>query len=154
MDVQNKLQAFMAQYTGVSNVGNTPQNKGQCVGLVEVWLDQFSLPHIWGNATDLPTNASTNTYTIVNNTPTNSPSIGDIFVFHKPYGALVENGQTIYYGHTGIVVKADVNSVTLFEQNDSIGSAPKIKTYSYTTDCQWIHPNIFTATTNVTVTDQ
>ena len=57
MDITSKLQSFIAQYTGIANVGDTPQNKGQCVGLIEVWLDLFNLNHIWGNAADLLSNA-------------------------------------------------------------------------------------------------
>lgn len=145
MDITQKLQSFIAQYTGVLT-GDTPQNQGQCVGLIEKWLDSFNLSHIWGNAADLLSNADPSVYTVVHNTPTNSPSPGDIFVFGSSYGGGL--------GHTGIVTSADVNTITLFEQNDPLGSPPQLKTYTYTGAIGWIHPNIFTPTTNQTVTDQ
>lgn len=154
MNPQQQLQTFEAQYTGVANVGDTPQNLGQCVGLIEKWLDVFNLPHIWGNAIDLPANAPAANYTVINNTPTGSPSPGDVFVLKEPYGATLQNGQTVYLGHCGVVIVADLNQVTMFEANDPLGAAPQIKSYSYTNDCQWIHPNIFSPTVTQTVTDQ
>lgn len=147
MNPQAQLQSFIAQYTGVANVGDTSENTGQCVGLVEKWLDVFQLPHIWGNAKDLLTNADTGVYTTIANTATNSPGVGDIFVFGTLYGGGM--------GHCGIVTQADVNTVTLFEQNDPTGSAPQIKQYPYLPGAVgWVHPNVFTATSSPTVTDQ
>ncbi len=145
MDVTSRLQSFIAQYTGVIT-GDTPPNIGQCVGLSEKWLDVFNLPHIWGNAKDLLTNATDPSYTVIKNSPTNSPAPGDIFVFDDSFGG--------GFGHTGIVTSADVNTVTLFEQNDTLGNAPQLKTYTYNGALGWIHPNIFTPTTNQTMTDQ
>ena len=50
------LLAFLQQYLGRANTGDTPENAGQCVGLVEVWIDVNKHPHIFGNAADLLVN--------------------------------------------------------------------------------------------------
>lgn len=130
------LVEFIKQYYDVPNTGDTPQNQGQCVGLVEQWIDSLSLPHVWGNAKDLLANADPNSYDVIYNTPDGIPSFGDIFVFGSNYGGGV--------GHTGIVVAASANIVSLFEQNDGInGGTPQFKTYTYgsTNDALgWLHP--------------
>lgn len=131
------LVEFIKQYYDVPNTGDTPQNQGQCVGLVEQWIDSLSLPHVWGNAKDLLANADPNSYDIVYNTPDGVPSYGDIFCFGSNYGGGV--------GHTGIVVAASQNIVTLFEQNDGLnGGTPQFKTYTYGTSendaLGWLHP--------------
>jgi surface antigen len=141
------LQDFIAQYNGKTGIGDTDQNKGQCVGLVEVWIDNLGLPHIWGNAIDLLANADKTAYTVVKNTPTNSPTPGDIVV--------LDMGT---YGHTAIVVKADVNTLTLFEQNDHDANDPtgacQIKNYTYELlqHTGWIHPNTLPGTETIPIT--
>lgn len=127
------LTEFIKQYFNVPNTGDTPQNLGQCVGLVEKWIDSLSLPHVWGNAADLLANADPNSYDIIQNTPDGVPTPGDIFCFGASYGGGV--------GHTGIVVAADTNIVSLFEQNDGInGGTPQFKTYTYDGALGWLHP--------------
>ena len=44
------LQDFINKYNGKGDVGNTPENKGECVGLVMVWIGDQGLPNIWCNA--------------------------------------------------------------------------------------------------------
>lgn len=126
------LQDFIAKYTGVANVGDTPENQGECVGLIEKWTDNLGLPHTWGNAKDLLADADSNFFDIIYNTPTGVPGAGDIFTFNGNYGA----GN----GHTGIVVSATTTSVELFEQNDPDGSYPHLKTYTYNDSIGWLHP--------------
>lgn len=143
------LQDFIAQYTGQTGIGDTPENMGQCVGLVEKWIDNLGLVHVWGNAINLLDNADKTAYTVVLNTPTNSPSQGDIAVLGLPYGAYIDNGQQKYAGHTGIVVKADINTLTLFEQNDP--GACTQKEYTYAHVLGWLHPMVLPATETVAV---
>ncbi len=129
------LNDFINTYTGKPNVGNTPENIGQCVGLVEVWDDNLGEPHIWGNAKDLCANAQGDgDFVVIYNTPAGVPGVGDIFCFDGTYGGGA--------GHTGIVTAATTSSVTLFEQNDPEGSTPHIKTYTYNHSIGWIHPKI------------
>lgn len=136
------LPQFVTNLTGQINIGNTPENKGQCVGLEAVWCDNLGLPHIWGNAIQLLDNADKSAYTVVMNTPTNAPSQGDIVVF-KP-------------NHTAIVVKADVNTLTVFEQNDHDANDPsgacQVKDYTYENVVGWLHPNNLPGTETVPVT--
>src|SRR5664279_2756913 len=75
------LSLFMGAETGKAGAGDTTANKGQCVGLVEKWADLLKLPHIWGNAADLLSNADKSAYGRITNTPTNYPSPGDIVVW-------------------------------------------------------------------------
>jgi len=128
------LTDFINKYTGQANVGDTPQNKGQCVGLIEIWLDNLSIndPHLWGNAKDLLNNADPFKFDIIINTPQNVPEAGDIIVWNSNLG----NGN----GHTGIFCSGNVNNFNCFEQNDPIGSTPHAKTYDYKNVIGWLHP--------------
>lgn len=129
------LSDFMVEYTGVANVGDTAENTGECVGLVESYLDELGTDyHIWGNAKDLIVNASPLVYDITTNGPFNYPEPGDIVCFDGYYG----NGN----GHTGIAVSATENSMVLFEQNDPEGSTPHLEVYNYDHCIGWIHPKI------------
>lgn len=132
------LVAFIAQYQGANGVGDTPQNDGQCVGIVELWLDMLSQPHIWGNACDLGTYAASypNNYVVIQNGPTNFPVPGDIIVLPAGWG-----GSSV--GHCGIVTAADPNTFTMFEQNDRIGGGDgrcRLWHFSqYYAGMSWIH---------------
>lgn len=123
---------LMLDYTAETNVGDTAGNRGQCVGLIEVWLDSLGLPHIWGNAKDLLANADPRHYGVIENGPTNYPSVGDIAVWGSMWG----NGN----GHCGVVVAGDVNRMLVFEQNDPDGSPPHEAYYSYFGVKGWLHP--------------
>ena len=54
----SNLAAFISQYLGKANTGDTSGNLGQCVGLIEKWLDANGMPSIPGNAVDLLANAN------------------------------------------------------------------------------------------------
>ena len=110
------LATFISQYLGKANTGDTPQNRGQCVGLIEAWLDANGKPHIWGNAADLIANADPKVYKKVTNIPTNNPPPGAIVCWNSTWGGGA--------GHTAIVVASNVNLLVVFEQNDPDGSAP------------------------------
>ena len=128
------LQEFINKYLGQSNVGNTPENRGQCVGLVSVWMDNFSIPHDWGNAKDLLVNANPDFFDIIKNDPNDLsqfPVPGDTVVFDGNLGG--------GFGHTGICVTADGNVINLFQQNDPIGSTPHQKSYGYSHVLGWLH---------------
>lgn len=130
--VPARLAAFIKHYVGQQGVGDTPINRGQCVGLVEQWIDANGLPHVWGNAKDLLAYAPLASYKVVRNTPTNYPEPGDIVCWGDTWGG--------GYGHTGICVTAVVMEMTVFEQNDPEGSSPHIKVYSYSGVLGWLHP--------------
>ncbi|MDQ0672926.1 hypothetical protein QFZ36_000487 [Pseudarthrobacter siccitolerans] len=112
------LQGFIYRYTGVAGVGNTPENKGECVGLVQVWDELRGLPHTWGHAKDLLNNADLNAFDVFLNNPTNYPLPGDVLCFNGRWGG--------GFGHTGVIVSADTNGFTLFEQNNPTGSKPRL----------------------------
>lgn len=135
---------FFKAYNGKSNVGNTPENKGQCVGLVAMWVDNLGLPHIWGNAEDLYANADSNFFEKIPNTATAVPIKGDIGVWSSQYNRTV--------GHTGIATgKGDVNTAEWFVQNDPTGSNCHLRTYSYFAIIGWLRPRV-TVTPSDTIT--
>jgi len=124
------LATFIAQHLGKANTGDTPQNRGQCVGLVEVWLDANKKPHIPGNAVDLLANADPKVYKKTMNIPTNFPPPGAIVCWNNSWGG--------GYGHTAVVVAANVMGLVVFEQNDPTGSAPVVATHSYSGVQGWL----------------
>lgn len=130
--------SFILQYFGVANTGDTPENKGQCTGLIEVWLDALGLnsPHLFGNAKDLLTNADSSKFDIIINKAGDTsqfPVCGDILVYGDQWGG--------GYGHTGVVLTADGNSIILFEQNNP--AEPIIRREGYNNCLGWLHPKNF-----------
>lgn len=131
--MQELYDKFYADYVGKPNTGNTPENKGECVGLIAIWNDILNLPHIWGHAKDLLANADKNFFQLINNSPDNSPLVGDIVVWDETWG----NG----FGHTGVVKSATLKTLTVFEQNNPVGSPPILVTHkNYNGVKGWLRP--------------
>lgn len=126
------LDEFVQANLGKANVGDTPENKGQCVGLIEVWLDNLHLPHVWGNAVDLLKNAPVASYGVYHNQAGNYPLAGDIVVWDATWGAGA--------GHTGVVLYASSMQLVVFEQNDPTGSPCIVATHGYTGVAGWLRP--------------
>lgn len=127
------LDEFFNKYNGVKNTGNTPENKGECVGLSSLWMDNFNVPHVYGHAKDLYDNAPEELFAKIPNTPEGIVQDGDIVVWGQGY-----NGT---YGHTGVAKGLhDINRFDCFEQNDPLGSLPHIKNYSYAYVIGWLRP--------------
>ena len=124
------LATFISNYLGKANTGDTPGNLGQCVGLIEVWLDANKKPHIPGNAVDLFANADPKFYKKVANIPTNHPPPGAIVCWNGTWGG--------GYGHTAVVVASNVNALVVFEQNDPTGSPPVVATHNYNGVQGWL----------------
>lgn len=132
MSVKTALADLIKRYSGKAGVGDTPGNRGQCVGLVEVWTDSLGLPHTWGNAKDLLDQADRAHFLVIRNSPTNYPVRGDVVVWGGAWGG--------GFGHTGVVLMADVMSLTVFQQNDPTDSRPHPKLYSYSGVLGWMRP--------------
>jgi hypothetical protein len=126
------LEEFIKKYIGVKNVGNTPENKGQCVGLVAVCIDDLGLSHVWGHAKDLYANASDKEWIKILNTPTGVPVKGDVLVW--------KGNSPTAVGHTAIFVDGNVNDFHSFDQNYPVGSAPHIQYHNYNNLLGWIRP--------------
>lgn len=124
------LPAFLNKYLGIAKIGDTAVNIGQCVGLIEAWLDTNRCPHIWGNADQLMQNADLQTYKIVVNLPDNFPAPGDIVCWDGSWG----NGA----GHCAVVVAANANSLAVLEQNDPDGAPCLLATHDYSGVMGWI----------------
>lgn len=128
------IDQFIAKYSGQKNVGNTPDNKGECVGLVMVWLKDQGAPHVWGHAKDLLVNADRNAYQVIPNTPDAVPRAGDVIVWKQGFNAT--------FGHTAVATgKATINTLEVFEQNNPLGSACRVHTYkNYAYIDGWLRP--------------
>lgn len=141
---------FIKQHFNQPNVGNTPENKGQCVGLISVWQDELGVAHEWGDAKDLLKNADTSKFEIVLNTIDAIPVPGDIFVCGSNWGG--------GFGHTGIIVFADLMKMVWFEQNNPTGSKPILTTHEYDNRLNgligWLHPKQGVITDQQTLIDQ
>lgn len=124
------LMRFIALYFGLLMVGDTPENKGQCVGLVECWLDANLKTHVWGDAKALLWNADRNVYKVTENTPSNFPPLGAIVVWGATWGG--------GHGHTAIAVAANPERLAVFEQNNPVGSPPVLATHDYAGVLGWI----------------
>lgn len=133
------LDQFIAQYNGKPGIGDTPENDGQCVGLVEKWLDALGAPHIWGDAFALPANADPSAYVITPNSPSYVPSPGDIGCEPKGWG-----GSDV--GHTFIVAPGtDAEHLVVFEQNDRLGGGDgscRLYNLGYYGNPTFIHPKV------------
>ncbi len=128
------LDNFITAYNGKKGVGNTTANKGECVGLVMVWLvDTLKQPHVWGHAMDLLKNADRTAYDVILNTPDAVPQKGDVIVWRKGF-----NGT---FGHTAIATgTGTTNSFEVFEQNNPLGAGCRLHTYSYSFVDGWLRP--------------
>jgi CHAP domain. len=137
-NMEQKLKDFINKWINKGGVGNTPENKGQCVGLVCVWVDELGLDHIWGNAKDLWKNYNPNQFDFVLNTADAYPLAGDIVVWNENMGG--------GYGHTAIatgVHQTEGKATDWFEafsQNDPVGSFCILKKYSYNNVIGFIRP--------------
>lgn len=146
---------FIIKYNGVGGIGTTKENTGQCVGLVIKWLvSTLKQPMIWGHAKDLLVNADTNVYDIIKNTPEAIPNPGDVIVWTAGF-----NGT---YGHTAIVVKGNVKTFEVFEQNNPLLSPCMLRTYpNYAYVDGWLRPKpnisnpvVSQTPSNPTISDQ
>lgn len=143
------LQDFIQKYMGVKNVGNTDANKGECVGLVMVYIDEvLNLSHIWGHARDLFNNAPESEWEKVENSPNVYPSAGDIMCWGASWGG--------GFGHTGVVESSSpsTDSFICFEQNYPTGSSPHLVTRkSWNGIIGWLHPKNSTQEPNLPLKD-
>lgn len=109
------IKDFIEAYIGKDDVGNTPENTGECVGLFGVWSDEWCLKmHVWGHAKDIYYNASETDWFKTPNTPEAYPQAGDVIAWGSAYGP---------WGHIAVVVDSDpeADTVTVFEQNNWSG---------------------------------
>ena len=124
------LIAFLARYLGALGTGTTPENTGQCVGLVERWLAALGVGPIWGDAKDLLANADPRWYTVERNAPDNYPPPGAVVCWNASWGA--------GHGHTAVVLAATRLHMAVFEQNDPTGALPLAATHGYAGVQGWL----------------
>ena len=124
------VSVFVTKMLGKRNAGTTAANVGQCVGLVECWLQATGGAAIPGNACSLLTNAAAQGRETITNGPTNYPLPGDIVCWDSAWG----NG----YGHCAVVIAANPNWMAVLEQNDPVGSYCLVATHNYSGVSGWI----------------
>jgi len=131
---------FARKYAGLTGVGNTPGNTGQCVGLVAKWWENLDKTHVWGDAKDIYKNASEDEWDKTPNSPSVYPNPGDIIIWN---GKQAGTGGA---GHIAVVLfsNAENDSFTVIEQNnwsDEPGPACEITTKkSWTNVTGWLTP--------------
>jgi hypothetical protein len=121
---------FISLYFGRLMVGDTPENMGECVGLIETWLDTNLKPHVWGDAKALLLNADPKVYRVTDNKPDNYPPLGAIVVWGAAWGQ--------GHGHCAIAVAANSSRLAVFEQNNPAGSPPILATHDYSGVLGWL----------------
>lgn len=104
---------------GVQNYTNTELGIGGCPA--------FPVP-----AARLMYGTRTDAFNWVANTPSGIPPRGSIVVFDGNTGG--------GYGHTGVVVGANLNTLDVYQQNDPRGSGMYVKTYNYKNVIGWAIP--------------
>jgi len=132
-----KLSDFIEKYGGKKNVGNTPGNSGECVGLIMVYIQELGLSHIWGNARDIFQNAPDNQYEKIENAPDIYPNEGDILCWNGTMGG--------NHGHIAIVISSDPekDTVEVFESNNPYENPPRKHTYSnWRGIIGWLKPHV------------
>lgn len=84
-------------------VGHSPYSDGYGVN---------GAKDLWNVPTDRFTKIKNNP-----NDPNQLPQTGDILIYGKPWGKIIENGVAVYYGHVEMVLSADRNGVNVSAQN-------------------------------------
>lgn len=136
MDVTTKLQELSATVGSYLNVDGADAN--ECTAVPHKWEELLGLPLVYGNAVDMYDNAPDSDYIKTLNEDTNFPAPGDIIIWHQD-----PRVGTNQYGHVAVVVTADVNSVTVIEQNSPHGHAVRIHQVPNYAGCTgWLHPRV------------
>lgn len=98
----------------------------QCFDVAQLWARVIGSAPFTGATADLIYNQPGDLYTQVANTPNDFPVAGDLIIWNWP--------------HVALVISADVNQVTVLEQNDPTGSECHTKSYNYNGVIGWLHP--------------
>ncbi|QNK82608.1 CHAP domain-containing protein [Nakamurella sp. PAMC28650] len=129
------LQSFEDQVVG-RLVKSARGITGQCVSVSALWAEENGWKAVFGpTAYSIWLNFRDPAYQVIANQAGpngNHPNPGDIVFFDSRFGGGA--------GHTGVCKSADLNQVTLIEQNDPYGTGVHEKTYSYFALAGWFHP--------------
>lgn len=110
-------------------VAGTANARNQCTDLVNLYIrDVLGLPIIeWTNAVDFPKKAG-DKYEYITEDPSFIPKKGDIVIWRGSVG------------HIAIVLEADINTLTSFDQNYPTGSPCKKVKHTYTGVLGYLRP--------------
>lgn len=127
------VQDLIDQYNG-HIFGITGPDQGQCTAVPHAWEEMLGLAIVYGNAKDTYDNASADVYVKTLNTPDNFPDPGAIIVWDGTWGG--------GYGHTAVVVSANVNTFDCLEQNDGDGGITHVGRHDYAHITGWFYPRL------------
>lgn len=130
------VQDLINQYDG-HIFGITGPDTGQCTAVAHAWEEMLGLPIVYGNAKDTFANAPDDLYHKELNTPEGVPSPGAIMVWDDKWGG--------GYGHTAVVVSANVNTFDCLEQNDGDGGKTHVGRHNYADTIGWFTPKVLDA---------
>jgi len=151
-----KVQSFLNEWNGkIIPFVNVPT--GSCMAVAHQFIKEILgiqdplviygefAYMVYTNFANLP---AAKYFTLVANTPTNVPTVGDIPI----YGQTADTPE----GHICVFVDGDVKSFRSIDQNYPTGSSTHLQTHTYDGLLGWLHFNdpAQSQTTNVTVTDQ
>lgn len=126
------LQKFISDWTG-KKVPSRGGITGQCVSLSQQWAQVNGVggtPVFPVPAAKLMVGSRPDAFVWVKNTITGVPPVGAIPVWNGNVGG--------GYGHTGVVVSANVFTMDVFQQNDPVGSGAHVKRYNYKNVEGWL----------------
>jgi surface antigen len=130
------VQELIRKYDGCV-FGITGPDQGQCTAVAHAWESMLGLPIVYGNAKDTFKEAPDELYHKELNTPEGVPSPGAIMVWDERWGS--------GYGHTAVVVSANVNTFDCLEQNDGEGGVTHIGRHNYGDTIGWFTPRVLDA---------
>lgn len=127
------LQDFINKYKG-KKIDWDGQFGAQCVDLY-----RFYVKEVWGKSQTPGVGGASQIFDSLKpadfykerNTPAGIPKPGDVITWDENYTK---------HGHVGVVVSADVKSITVFEQNNPLGGPCQIGTHSYNHIIGWFRP--------------
>lgn len=130
------VQDLVNQYNG-HIFGITGPDQGQCTAVAHAWEKMLGLGIVYGNAKDTYANAPDDTYHKELNSPAGVPAAGAIMVWDSNWGG--------GYGHTAVVVSANINTFDCLEQNDGDGGVTHVGRHDYAHTLGWFTPRVLDA---------
>lgn len=139
--MKDKLNQFISNLNGQFVEVSYKEAIYQCMDLAYNWIFTLGIPkatiqqgaayQAWTNASDL----TRQYFDLIENKLETIPQEGDLVVWNNKYGK---------YGHIAIVVEATQTKMTVFEQNNPLGTNAHVQDRSYTNVSGFLRPIKFT----------
>lgn len=135
--MKDKLNQFVSNLNGQFVEVSSKSALYQCMDLAYLWIFALGLPkatiqkgyayEVWDKATDL----TREYFDLIPNTLEAIPQEGDLVVWNNKYGPA---------GHIAIVITATQTKMTVFEQNNPLGTSAHVQERSYTNVSGFLRP--------------